>query len=241
MEKSAPYTVAQGTITTSALSAFVTGVYGIITSHPNYGVLAGAAAFNSGVTAATFFGLREYVVSPLLVSTLPFAQYERRRHELGYADTHCPSNSQPSISWSDKRAHKLLDSGLSGAATGGILRGWRSGPAAALPGALTVGAACIGLQYAFNEASIARLRYASRQSSKDEEASLTDTRLPLDHNIALLEPPSSFGDKVLGLLGVRKMDEVEYLEKMKKTRDRHLERIAELEKQLEVESRGDKN
>ena len=206
-------------------------------------------------------GLREYVVSPLLVSTLPFAQYERRRHELGYADTHRPSNSQ-SMSWSDKRAHKLLDSGLSGAATGGILRGWRctcfhnrtrysrksltvallAGPAAVLPGALTVGAVCIGLQYAFNEAGIARLKYASRQLSKDEEASLTDTRLPTDHNIPLPhEPPSSFTDKVLGLFGVRKMDEVEYLEKMKKKRDRHLQRIAELDKQLEVESRGDKN
>ncbi|KAF4603777.1 hypothetical protein EYR38_004193 [Pleurotus pulmonarius] len=40
----------------AAISAFVTGLNGIWRRHPNYGILAGAAAMNSGLTAFTFFG-----------------------------------------------------------------------------------------------------------------------------------------------------------------------------------------
>ena len=43
------------------------------------------------------------------------------------------------------------------------------------------------------------------------------------------------------VIGVRKMTEDEYLEKMKKTRDHHLRRIAELERRLEVERENAKN
>lgn len=39
-------------------------------------------------------------------------------------------------------------------------------------------------------------------------------------------------------MGIRKMTEDEYLERMKKTRDHHIRRIAELERRLE-EERGD--
>jgi len=46
-------------------------------------------------------------------------------------------------------------------------------------------------------------------------------------------------DRVMHLVGVRKMADEEYLEKMKKTRKLHLQRIAELEKQLETERRND--
>jgi len=122
-------------------------------------------ALNSGITAATFFGLREYAVSPLLVSTLPFPQYAKRRRELRVAGTRVLEPDLP-LSRSEERRHKSLDSGLSGAFTGGILRGWKSGPGAILPGALTAATVCIALQYAYNGAGIARLRYISRQNVK---------------------------------------------------------------------------
>ncbi len=173
MDKPAAYTVAQGTFSTcksvfrfsnlhtrgknrtltpflaATLSAFATGVYGIITNHPKNGLLAGAAALNSGVTAATFFstclqftfqpcmvityslhlGLREYAISPILVRTLPWPQYERRRRELGLVaepnGIRNPDASSTPQFWADRRTHNLLDSGLSGAATGGIIRGWK--------------------------------------------------------------------------------------------------------------------
>ncbi|KAF4576700.1 hypothetical protein EYR36_004679 [Pleurotus pulmonarius] len=59
MDPTAVSTIAQGTLVfhlPAAISAFVTGLNGIWRRHPNYGILAGAAAMNSGLTAFTFFG-----------------------------------------------------------------------------------------------------------------------------------------------------------------------------------------
>ncbi|KAK2466706.1 hypothetical protein APHAL10511_000964 [Amanita phalloides] len=209
MDNSAAYTVAQGTLITSALSAFATGLYAIAYRNPNYSLLAGAAALNSGITAATFFGLREYAISP----TLKHARQDTL-----------------SLSWTDRRTHHLLDSGLSGAAAGGILRGWKSGPAAVLPGAATAATICVLLQYAFNEAGIARLRYASRHYASPAEP-------PLHHGLDYerSEPSPTLAQRMLNVIGVRKMADDEYLNQMKKTRDHHLRRMAQLEMQLEAE------
>lgn len=243
-DSSATYTVAQGTIITSALSAFVTGLYGITSANPNYGILAGAAALNSGITAATFFGLREYAISPILVSTLPWPQYARRRRELGLTKSDAPTNStllEPlSPSFAERRTYKLLDSGLSGAATGGVLRGWKSGPTAIVPGAITAATICVLLQYAFNEAGIARLRYISRHHATSGQPSPTQPLRPSDQHILGSDPPTTLTQRLMHAIGLRKMTDEEYLEKTRKTRDYHLQRIAELEKQLEAE-RGNKS
>ncbi|KAG6809977.1 hypothetical protein H0H92_013826 [Tricholoma furcatifolium] len=175
-------------------------------------------------------GLRELVVSPVLVRTLPWPQYARRRHEDGISDP----NDPPPVgvpTWSDLRKHNTLDSGLSGAITGGALRGWRSGPRAILPGALTIGAVCTLLQLAYNEASIRRVRYIS--SLKVD--------FPADE--APKETPASrpLADRIFGMLGVHQVTDKEYLEKMKAKRDGYLQRIAELEKQLAEEKEGNGN
>ncbi|KAF8634088.1 hypothetical protein AX15_001090 [Amanita polypyramis BW_CC] len=226
-------------VRTAALSAFITGLYGITAGNPNYSVLAGAAALNSGITAVTFFGLREYAVSPVLVYTLPWPQYARRRRELlgpAEAGTDIISTEPPSLA--DRRKHKLLDSGLSGAAAGGILRGWKSGPAAALPGSMAAATVCLVLQYAFNEAGIARLKYVSRyQASVSQSLPTEPSSLSSDQNISLTEPSPSLMERVVHAIGVRRMTDEEYLQRMKKTREHHLQRIAELEKQLEAERR----
>ena len=69
-------------------------------------------------------GLREFAVGPLLVHTIPWPQYENRRRALGIAT---PEDSLtldgPSIH--DLRSDKLLDSAISGAITGGLIRGWK--------------------------------------------------------------------------------------------------------------------
>lgn len=70
-------------------------------------------------------GIREYVVSPTLVYTLPGPQYARRRKVLGIARPTDPNDNSEQVSWADMRRHKTLDSGISGAAAGGILRGWK--------------------------------------------------------------------------------------------------------------------
>ncbi|KAL1693335.1 hypothetical protein GGG16DRAFT_123431 [Schizophyllum commune] len=82
-----------------ATAAFVTGLHGIWTNRPQYTVATGLAAANSGVTAATFFSLRELVVRPLLRDHVPPPTSVRREN--------------------------LIESGVSGALTGGLLRGIR--------------------------------------------------------------------------------------------------------------------
>ncbi|KAF9014100.1 hypothetical protein BDQ17DRAFT_442287 [Cyathus striatus] len=116
-------TVVQGTCAASAASAFVTGLYGIVKGQPMYPWLAIAAAANTGITAGTFFGLREYIVAPLLVQTAPGVQYARRRRKLGLEPE---TEELPPLSRSELRTEKLLDSGLSGLTTGSLLQVLRS-------------------------------------------------------------------------------------------------------------------
>ncbi|KAH0583535.1 hypothetical protein H2248_009162 [Termitomyces sp. 'cryptogamus'] len=189
-----------------------------------------AAGVNSGVTACSFFALREIVISPLLVNTLPWPQYSRRRHDLGISHPNDWPTDTPT--WSDLRQHNTLDSGLSGAIAGGVLRGWKSGPRAILPGMLTIGAVCTLLQLAYNEATVSRLRYISGLKVK----------APANEAPAAPAPRSkTASERFLTLIGVHQVTEEEYLEKMKATRDRHLRRIAELEQQLATEKAQEKS
>ena len=72
----------------------------------------------------TLTALREYAVSPGLVSTLPGVQYSRQRKKRGLNNGADDATSIPErLSWSELRSQKVLDTGISGAATGGLLRG----------------------------------------------------------------------------------------------------------------------
>ncbi|KAL9715419.1 hypothetical protein Ac2012v2_002082 [Leucoagaricus gongylophorus] len=127
MDKSASWTVLQGTLSISALSATTIGLRAIFKGHEHPGFLASSAALNSGITATTFFALREYIVSPVLVHTVPLEQYERRRRQLGISqnslETDSSNTNSSSPHFSSIRNQKILDSALSGMATGGLLRG----------------------------------------------------------------------------------------------------------------------
>ncbi|KAF9469369.1 hypothetical protein BDZ94DRAFT_1182175 [Collybia nuda] len=230
MDKDASSTVIKGTIITSIGSAFLTGIFGIVAKNAHYGLLAGAAAVNSGVTAVTFFGIREYAVSPILVSSLTWPQYVRRRRELGIGNNQLELPEK--VSWSDLRKHKTLDSGISGFAAGGLLRGWKSGPKAILPGALTAGAICTLLQMAYNELGVTRLKYISRLNKEDpiSKIDVPSISTPIPQGGA-----KSFSEKVLTLVGLQPISDDEHLAKMKIKRETYLKRIAELEAQLEVE------
>ena len=69
--------------------------------------------------------LREYMISPILVYTVPLEQYERRRHELGPLQDLLGADGSVSTmaELSSTRTHKVLDSALSGMVAGGMLRG----------------------------------------------------------------------------------------------------------------------
>jgi len=207
-------TIATGTVFTSAASAFITGLHGIFTNKPDFRTRAGTSALSAGFTAANFFTLREYVFSPLLASaflqTVP-------------TTTAAPDEIAP-LSWREIRTRKLIDSGMSGAVTGGLLRGLRSGAKAILPGSMTAGVICMFLQWTYNELDIVRIKMLAKPAS-------TATAIPQENS-----RPGLVSTLLTGM-GLQQLSREEYLEKLKATREEHLRRIEELERQLAEDSR----
>jgi len=230
MEKSI-WTVGLGTITISTTSAFVTGLYGIIRNTPHTGILVGTAAINSGITAGTFFSIREFGISPILTHVAPWRQYVHRRRELGISNS---LDDVDKLSWSDLRASKLLDSGVAGAVTGGLLRGLKTGRHAIVSGAITASAACILLQYACNELRIARLRYISTLQEENKSL-ITQPSLTPHNGKQVYEPSGSVFQQILKAAGLIPVSDEEYLAKLKRTREVYLKRMVELEQQVEEE------
>jgi len=230
MEKSL-WTVGLGTITISTTSAFVTGLYGIVRNTPRLGILVGTAAINSGITAGTFFSIREFGISPVLIHVAPWKQYEHRRRELGIGND-APTSEK--ISWSDLRTDKLFDSGVAGSITGGLLRGLKTGRHAIVSGAVTASAACIVLQYACNELGIARLRYISKLQEENKSLT-TQPSFNLQNGKQVYEAPGSVFEQLLKAVGVIPISDEEYLVKLKRTRDVYLKRMVDLENQVEEE------
>lgn len=83
--------------------------------------------FYSSLGSDGFKGCREFAVSPLLIYTASGKQYARRRKELGISPlTETETSMVSQMAPTELRWNKLLDSGLSGLLTGGVLRGLRS-------------------------------------------------------------------------------------------------------------------
>ncbi|KAG9226174.1 hypothetical protein CCMSSC00406_0005085 [Pleurotus cornucopiae] len=224
MDPTAVSTIAQGTLVLhlpAAISAFVTGLNGIWRRHPNYGILAGAAAMNSGLTAFTFFGIREFAISPLLVSSLSTKEYQRWRRALEPLSSDIAEQSP--VSWGDLRRQKLLDSAVSGALTAGSLRALKTGPKGILSGAVAGATVCAILQYSYNEIGVQRLKYITRPQSSQSKPTT-----PVDDKTSVFE-------RVLSSLGIDRVPDDKYLIMLKDRREKHLRRIQELEAQIAQE------
>ncbi|KAF8559632.1 hypothetical protein OG21DRAFT_468915 [Imleria badia] len=237
MDPSAPQTVLKGVAITSSLCGVAAGLYGGFThGAPSKFLL--YSAVNSGIVATTFFSIREYVVSPIMVLTLPGRQYQLRRQRL----FHSVGTEEPtSLSWADIRASRLLDSGISGGLTGGILNTWKRGRRGLAPGLTTGALMCTLLQWGFNEFNIFRIRHVSANSATPSqgtshgstdsgESSSAELSTSAAMQPSSVESPISHSpvDRLLSMFGQRVSDE-KYLEKLKMERDSHLRRIAELE------------
>lgn len=126
-------------------------------------------------------------------------------------------------------------------------------------GAITATLMCTLIQLVVNEASIFRVRYVSRRMQPPADATIVPSTsssfssenilssppsgsiprnptpsLPHESSPTHPSPPShssSLSERILGLIGVKKMSDEEYLERLKKRRDGYLERIEEIEKQ----------
>lgn len=126
-------------------------------------------------------------------------------------------------------------------------------------GAITATLMCTLIQLVVNEASIFRVRYVSRRLQPPAEATIVPSTssssspenilssppsgsiprnptpsLPHESSPTHSAPPSessSLSERILGLIGVKKMSDEEYLERLRKRRDGYLERIEEIERQ----------
>ncbi|KAF8586534.1 hypothetical protein K439DRAFT_1631598 [Ramaria rubella] len=118
------------------------------------------------------------------------------------------------------RSHKLLDTAIAGAATGGILNTFKRGVPGFLPGVITAGLVCTTAQGLLNELNVARVKYISRSDA-----------LRHDGPAAPPERVRSFSEKLMDGLGVvlpvKKITDDEYLQMLLRERE-------EVERRLEV-------
>ncbi|KAG1877770.1 hypothetical protein DFJ58DRAFT_6125 [Suillus subalutaceus] len=229
MDPSAPQTVAKGVLITSTVCGLTAGLYGVVKSQPP-GPLLLFSALNSGIASATFFSIREYLVGPVLVLSMPGKQYELRRQILKEAAEGAPTNISK-LTWGDIRSRKVLDSSISGALAGSILNTWKRGRSGTVPGLVTGATMCGLFQWAFNEFDILRITHVSKVVHTQPvpaipAAPVATYSLP----VAAPEPPKSFTDRIFAMFGRRISDE-EYLNRVKAQRDNHLRRIEQLERE----------
>ncbi|KAJ7097770.1 hypothetical protein B0H15DRAFT_1007626 [Mycena belliarum] len=222
MGESRAWTVATGTVTISVASSCITGLYAAFSGKRREN-LAFASAFNSAITAGTFFTLREYVVSPTIGAALDYSR--KRKGTVDEVPDDLPAGDH--LSWSSLRRHNLLDSGISGAATGGILRSLQTGRRTVAPAALTAGIVCILLQAAYNELGIQRIRYVGK-ISRPPEISPAPPQDP---------PQPAFKTQILGMFGLKLLSDEELLGRYRRERDKHMKKIEELEQELEEDGR----
>jgi len=199
--------------------ALLWGTYGSFRSTPALGFYASSAAISSAVAGATFFSVRECVVSPLLISTAPSKQYVRRQLELSGSDGDV---SNAPLTYGDMRLHKVPDTVISGTFTGGVLSAWKLGPRRAFPGAITAGLVCGLLHLSMNEVKIQRVKYVSRQ----QQSLATQPEV-------VEVPKEPWPQRMLSALGFEKVTDEQYLQKLIKQRDAQLARIEELEREAQ--------
>ncbi|GJE90787.1 hypothetical protein PsYK624_069310 [Phanerochaete sordida] len=225
MDPDAPLNVALGTALTSATTAFLGSVYGAYKGYNVYNIST-ATALNSAIAGATFFSFREYIVGPLLLSALSSGQFLRRRQEIEDKKGKKPERSEP-LSWSEMRLHKLPDTALSGALSGGVLNAWKRGPAGIVPGVVTATILCSLFQLGYNELGVMRIKYVSRKLQEAHQPQ------PAKREVITLppEPARPMLQRVFEWMGMPKVSDEEYLQKMYAKRADVLRRIAEIEAQ----------
>lgn len=194
--------------------------------------------------------LREYVVGPVLVYTMPRETCIKRRNSLrAEQGMQSASTSSDSVSFSQMRSHKVLDTAFAGAGTGGILNAWRraivtfmsiqmtdcllcaGGRPGVLPGALTAGLICTMAQLVWNELNVMRVQYVS-------QSGVTHS----DHDVAPT-PHKPFSEKIMDGLAVvfpvRKISDEVYLERLLREKEAVERRLEAVRKELQDAERRD--
>jgi len=205
---------------------FLWAINGSLKGVPSLGLYASSAALSSGIAGVTFFSIREYLISPLFISTFNANQYIRQRRALS-TDTTAFAEPLPPLSFGEMRFTRVPDTAASGAVAGALLTSWKFGYRRALPGAVTSALFCATLQLVGNEFSVQRVKYISRRQTPSQTAPAVET-----------VPSESLMQLLFRSIGFQRVARDEYLSRLKRERDAYLVRIAELEKQIEEERKG---
>jgi len=240
MDDPAFRTVTRGTFITTLITGLGTGVFKAFKGRP-VALAASTSALDGGMVAATFFTVREYAVSPVLVSNLPWRQYETRRKIQKLRPQNIVTDTP--LTWSELRMYNLLDTGISGALTGGFLNTCKRGRPGLVPGLCTGAFVCTLLQWTYNELSIARVKYVSRNRHSQVVPAVHGSShpppLPATSDHIPSEPTTPWTHKIYDLMGFRHISDDEHLVKLKALRAVYLQQMEVLEKEAEEKSRED--
>lgn len=106
-----------------------------------------------------------------------------------------------------------------------------------MPGLSTGGFVCALLQLVYNEVQVARVKYVSKHLTDSQvvHAPTPQDARPVAPPPLPREPQKPLSERILTTLGFQRLPDDTYLEKLKRSRDEHLRRITELEREVEAE------
>nr|ODO01048.1 hypothetical protein L204_01773 [Cryptococcus depauperatus CBS 7855] len=202
---------------------------------------------NTSIASLTFFALREYFVSPLLVAIEATPSHSIRLRQLEEKTLHGEKQDSSlfeadSMSIGQIRTNRLLDSSLAGALAGGGLSSAFRGRATFVKAAFTSALITTALQFSVNQFRAWRLNYladrpvasplqesspqVSAYPSSSFEALKSD--LPASQNL-----PPALPERIMLNLSkffpVRKLSNQEYLQTLEKKRTNINKRLREIE------------
>ncbi|KAI0256652.1 hypothetical protein BJV78DRAFT_1117210, partial [Lactifluus subvellereus] len=184
-------------------------------------IYAASAALNCGVAGATYFGIRGYFIVPILNQVLPSRLHEQERLPKALASSE--ESSSRAVTWGAMRLHRALDSALSGGITGSVLNTWRRGTRGTFTGMMFGSVFCTIGQLLYNEFHVQRIRFISRRYPAPSSRPPPPTR------------KKPLFDRLIHAAGLKRLSDEEYLTQMREKRAAYLQRIAELEAQVEAD------
>ncbi|GHJ84215.1 hypothetical protein NliqN6_0617 [Naganishia liquefaciens] len=219
IDPDSPLLVAKATAALALLGATTGGTLAVLRAqHPLPLVL--GMGLNGAVAGLSFFGIREYVVSPLLVASLDGPGYRRRRQLASASapavDVVTPTN-EISLMRNDRVMDSALAGGIAGSSISGLVRGRRTIPASFITSALITAA----LQYTTNTIRVTRVQtlLARQSQSQSQPQPQSDTSVPVPSSTepSAHDAPTTtttWLDRIASALGkwspVRKLSDDEY-------------------------------
>nr|XP_019045730.1 hypothetical protein I302_06121 [Kwoniella bestiolae CBS 10118]OCF24660.1 hypothetical protein I302_06121 [Kwoniella bestiolae CBS 10118] len=178
-DPNSPVLVAKGVLATGTLGAITGASIGVIQTKNPF-ALSINMTINLSIAGLTFFSIREYLVSPLLLSLELTPSHSRRLSKLKEQGLSAVQRGKlpaaPIPSLSEVRWDRLSDSAIAGGLTGGVLSAAFRGRATFLKAGITSSLIASILQISINQARVIRLKTLAKQStpSLPQSASMDD-------------------------------------------------------------------